>query len=147
SLSFNWTTGGPAEAKNAAGTALTDNFSVRRSGEITFPSTGTYTVRVCSDDTSKVYIDDALIASATVGSGSCTVDGPSRAPPKRIRIDYAEVTGNASLSVTWSGPGITGSPAIPTSALKPRYGLVTSTTTDNDNATNAPAITTTTDYS
>ncbi|MEK7426262.1 MAG: PA14 domain-containing protein, partial [Actinomycetota bacterium] len=143
-MSNNWNTGGPPEAVNTGGAQLTDNFSLRLSGSIVFPATGTYTITTTSDDAGQLYIDDQLVTTTTCCTpvaGTVTVTGSTT---KRIRIDHVENSGGALLTVQWAGPGITGTVAIPTTALKPRYGLVTSSTTDDSGG--APSTTTTATY-
>ncbi|MBI4933671.1 MAG: hypothetical protein HY828_07320 [Actinobacteria bacterium] len=144
-LSNSWSAAGPAEATNAAGAALVDNFSMRLQGEIVFPAAGAWTVTPASDDVASVFIDDKLIASSTAAGstpGAYTVSGDLT---KRIRIDFNEVTGSAALTVSWAGPGVSQQP-IPSSALHPRYGLATRTTTvDSGGAT--PDMVTHTEYS
>jgi hypothetical protein len=142
-MSNNWTTSGPPQAVATNGTQLTDNFSFRLTGSIVFPSTGTYTITTTSDDVAAVYIEDQLITSSSCCSAVAGTVSVVNTTTKRIRIDYIEYTGGASLDIKWAGPGISGTVAIPTSALRPRYGLVTSTTTDDAGAT---ATTTTTSY-
>jgi len=147
-LSYSWALSGPAEATTTAGAQLTDNYSMRLTGSIVFPTNGTFTFTGTPDDLLNVYIDDQLIVSA----GCCSaVSGSFYLPPgspltRRIRMDFAEYTGAASLSLTWAGPGIIGTVAVPVSALKPRYGLVTSSTTDDSGGV-TPSSTTTTTYS
>ena len=147
-LSYSWATGGPAEAVTTAGAQLTDNFSLRMTGSIVFPATGTFTFTGAPDDLLNVYIDDQLVVAAPCCSG---VAGTFYLPPgsaltRRIRLDYAEYTGLAGFSLTWAGPGITGTVAVPVTSLKPRYGLVTSSTTD-DSGGATPSLTTATIYS
>ncbi len=144
-MANNWGAGGPAEAVNASGTPITDQFSMRLTGSIVFPSTGTYTFTVAGDDSVTLFIEDVHVATATWSSGpipgTFNVVGSTT---KRIRIEHSDYTGGAQLEVLWSGPGIAGTVAIPTTALKPRYGLVTSSTTDD--SAGAPSMTTTTSY-
>ena len=145
-MANNWGLGGPAEAVNAAGTAITDQFSMRLTGSIVFPSTGTYTFTVAGDDSVSLFVEDVHVATDTWSSGpipgTFNVVGSTT---KRIRIEHSDFSGGAQLEVLWSGPGIAGTVAIPTTALRPRYGLVTSSTT-HDSA-GAPSMTTTTSYS
>ena len=147
SLAYNWGTSGPAEATSVSGAQLVDNFSMRLSGSIVFPSTGTYTFSTGPDDVLNVYIDDQLVAAGTccVGTSGTFVVPAGSSTTRRIRLDYAEYTGGASFNLNWSGPGIAGTVAVPTSALKPRYGLVTASTVD-DSGGATPSMTSTTSY-
>ncbi len=141
-----WAAGGPPQATNTAGTALIDNFSMRMTGSIMFPAAGTWTFNAYGDDGTNLYIDDQLVAAATWqagGSGTFVVPAGSSLT-RRIRIDHAEGAGNASMSAYWTGPG-TAYSVISATALKPRYGLATSTTVDDTGGV-TPSMTTTTAY-
>jgi len=145
-LSYSWGLSGPVEATTTTGTQVADNFSVRLTGSMVFSTTGTFTFTGTPDDLLNVYIDDQLVVAA----GCCSaISGSFYLPPgsaltRRIRMDCAEYTGYASMSLTWAGPAIAGTVAVPISALKPRYGLVTSSTTDDSGgATLSPTTTTT----
>ncbi|MCE9623255.1 MAG: hypothetical protein K8R99_13010 [Actinomycetia bacterium] len=149
SLSYGWLLSGPAEATNAVGTQLTDNFSLRFTGSIVFPSTGTYTFSTTgADDVLNVYIDDQLVFAATCcGATSGTFYLPAGSSlTRRIRLDYVEYTGGASFNLRWNGTGTGGTVAVPISALKPRYGLVTSTTVEDSGGV-TPSSTSTISYS
>ncbi|WP_152970266.1 PA14 domain-containing protein [Frigoribacterium sp. RIT-PI-h] len=113
----------------------TDNWSLRMTGLITFPTAGTYTVNTRADDASQVWIDD--IPSPADPTPGAVHDAPgvtitTTAPNQqaRIRIHYLDYTYNATLSLRWSGPGLP-SGVVPGSALTPDYGLATSSTTDD----------------
>nr|WP_249409123.1 PA14 domain-containing protein [Frigoribacterium sp. CFBP 8751] len=112
-----------------------DNWSLRMTGLITFPTAGTYTVNTRADDASQVWIDD--IPSPADPTPGAVHDAPgvtitTTAPNQqaRIRIHYLDYTYNATLSLRWSGPGLP-SGVVPGSALTPDYGLATSSTTDD----------------
>jgi hypothetical protein len=148
SLSYSWGTGGPAEAVTTGGTQLTDNSSMRLTGSIMFPATGTYTFSTGPDDVLNVYIDDQLVVAGVCCS---TATGTFYLPPgssttRRIRVEFAEYTGGAGFNLNWSGPGIAGTVADPVSSLKPRYGLITSSTV-HDSGGATPSTVTTTSYS
>lgn len=145
-LNNSWGTDGPAGAINAAGTAKTDDFSMRMTGEIVFPAAGTWTFNVLADDLVRLFIDDQLVAASVCCSavnGTFTVPANSSLT-RRIRVEYAEQTGGATLIVQWAGPGVSLTP-VPDSALKPRYGLATTVTVD-DSGGAAPSSVTTTRY-
>ncbi|MCZ7525157.1 MAG: PA14 domain-containing protein [Acidimicrobiia bacterium] len=110
----------------------TDHWSATFTGELFLPATGTYTLRLWSDDGSRLYLDDALVtgeSSWTDGPGfrDVTVQNPNGPAWHRIRIDLREATGTASVGLKWVPPG--GAEGwVPTANLTPRYDLVTSTT-------------------
>jgi RHS repeat-associated protein len=71
------------------------------------------------------------------------VDGACDAMPlskgrHSIRVDLLSSTSEASMDITWSGPDTGGvSQSIPTSALRPQYGYVTTTKVNDPQATRA----------
>lgn len=128
SLSKNWAAAAPVD-----GIAQTDTWSLRATGYITFPATGTYSFQTYADDGTMVWIDDQLVVndwSGTVGAHLSplysTVDA-TEGETKRIRVAYREGTGNAQLELRWTPPGGSLVP-VPGSALKPDYGLANRTT-------------------
>jgi RHS repeat-associated protein len=135
-----------------------DNWSLRLTGLITFPTAGTYTVNTRADDASQVWIDDIPSpADPTPGAVhdapgvSITTTVPNQ--QARIRVHYLDDTANAALGLYWTGPGITKS-VVPGSALTPDYGLATSSTTDDAapadaagvSSSQVPSQTTATEY-
>jgi len=128
SVNADWGTGAPAAGINA------DNFSIRLTGRITFPTAGTYIVKTLADDGTRVWLNDVLVVDNPVG-GAAAVAGNTpiavaAGESRRIRVDYSEQTSFASLKLEWSYNG--GLDAIvPGSSLTPDYGLSTSTTGDD----------------
>lgn len=115
-----------------------ENWSLRLTGRITFPTAGTYTIRTRADDNARVWVNDVLVAQRRPGgaedwSGTVATVTAAAGESKKIRIDYANHTGPSSLRLYWqlpTPPGTTPTDVIvPGSALSPDYGLVTSTTT------------------
>jgi RHS repeat-associated protein len=148
----------------AAATGIpVDNWSLRLTGLITFPATGTYTIRTFADDLSAVWIDDVQLLNETMvtgerfsSPGSVTVTAGQQA---RIRVQYADISGTAKLELHWTPPA--GAPGagvdaiIPGSALTPDYGLANGSTTDDSapsgvagvSSTQVPPISTSASYS
>ena len=136
-----WGTGGPAGLVNYSGSAVTDNFSANVSGDIVFPSTGTYTLKVEVAETDEqvgLWIDDTQIITAggggtRTGTYANTVAGSRH----RIRISYVETTGSATLRLKWKlGTGT--ETLVPAANLYPAYGYPTRVTV---NGTGTDAIT------
>lgn len=142
----NWSTNAPTTGVPA------DNWSVRLTGTITFPSDGNQQLWLYGDDGMQLWIDDVRIidfwrGGAAAWSSLGNFDtGTQRT--RKIRIEYFEATGPAELKLAWGS----GKTTVPGSALKPDYGLVTSTITDDRLLPGAPAgagvtsLTTKTDY-
>ena len=116
-----------------AGVSTVDNWSVRMTGLITFPIAGTYTVTTNADDATQLWIGDVQIVNNWT-SGSVRVAPTMQTisigagETRRIRIQYADVSGPASLQLRWTKPnGV--NEVVPGTALTPDYGLANGTTT------------------
>ena len=143
-----WSTSAPGVSGIGA-----DNFSAQATGYITFPSTGDYYFRFLVDDSATLWIDDAQVLKiATHGtSGDSLKVTATAGDRKRIRIQYSEIGGPASLRFQWKvGTGGTYS-AVTGGALTPDYGLVTQASSDDSVPSGgpgqvAPTTSTVTDY-
>jgi RHS repeat-associated protein len=126
-LSSNWGTGSPA-----AGIVNADNFSGRYTGEIVFPTAGSYTIRFIRDNKLAFYLDDVIAwykwENTTSSADDIVLAGITAGAVKRLRIDFAETTGSAQLRMQWKTPGSSSFVDVPGTALRPGFGLVTSTT-------------------
>ncbi len=84
-----------------------NNFSVRWTGTLTAPNTGTYTLVLTSDDGSYLYLDDELVidngGEHAVQAKSYNVVLEARRP-YRVRIDYFESAGDAYVVFGWRTP-------------------------------------------
>lgn len=124
-------------------------YSARLTGEITFPDAGQYTLKLVGDDGVRLWIDDRLIADGWKDQGPTPYTGtytpPTAGAIKRIRIDYYNTGGPGDLHLHWTRPG--GSEQIVSGDyLRPRHGLVTSTTKDeSDGVPNGVSSTSFTD--
>jgi RHS repeat-associated protein len=126
-LNYDWNSDSPF---GTAGSAQTDNWSARFTGEILLPQTGTYTFQLDSDDGVALTIDDTEIiydwqdhnGFGPTGTFNNTVANSRH----RIQVDYYEHEHNAEIHLYWTPPG--GSQAlVPGTNLFPNYGLMTST--------------------
>lgn len=138
-LNSNWGTSSPAP-----GLVNVDNFSGRYTGEIVFPTSGTYTFRFSHDANMAFYLDDVIALYAWSNTANMANDsvisGITAGSVKRLRIDYAEGINTALLRMQWKTPGSSTFVDVPGSALRPGYGLVTSTV-DADGKTTATEYT------
>ncbi|ROS51372.1 RHS repeat-associated protein [Frigoribacterium sp. PhB24] len=135
-----------------------DDWSLRMTGLITFPTAGTWTVNTRADDASQVWIDD-IPSPADPAPGAVhdapgvTITTTAANQQARIRIHYLDKTANATLGLFWTGPG-TAKAVVPGTALTPDYGLATSSTTDDAapagvagiSSAQVPSQTSTTEY-
>jgi len=110
-VDFNWGANAPAPGVNANG------FSVRWSGEIEAPVSGTYWLQTVGDDGIRLYLDDALLINRWENR-SATTDtsgGVNLVAGQRIRVvlEYYDNTGKAVARLRWLLPGSTSYVAIP----------------------------------
>ena len=132
----NWGASAPTSGIN------TDNFSMRLTGLVTFPSAGDYVFQVRSDDGSRVFIDDEMVVDnwvtqAAALSSTMVIVSATAGETKRIRIEYFDATSTASLELRWVRPGQSSSELVPGSALSPNYGLANRVTTEDAAPTGA----------
>lgn len=129
-IDFNWGAGGPA-----AVSPLTDGFSIRWSGVIVAPSTGSYvfsTVTGGSDEQTKFSIDgvDAIDNWTTPTQTATSATLQLTQGQHRFTLEYAEISGTAEAHLRWAcancSPVIT-TVAVPQSAMQPGWLNKTST--------------------
>jgi RHS repeat-associated protein len=136
-----------------AGFAPNGDVSIRYTGEIDLPQVGTYTFVLPNDagntGYASVQIDDAPVVAGSVSSWPSGTYQNSVAGKHRITVAFNS-TRDANNTVQPAGfylryvtPGTT--PWISPASLSPRYGLSTSTTTD-DSSPGAPAERTRVEY-
>ncbi len=100
-VDFNWQYKAPMNGLGA------NDFSVRWSGELTAPTSGSYLLQVISDDGSRLYLDDKLLVDnwrvqpATPASATVQLIGGQK---YRIRIEYFQATRDAVMQFNWSTP-------------------------------------------
>ncbi len=113
-INFDWGTGSPG-----AGVA-TNNFSVRWTGQIEIPTTGSYRFQTLSDDGVRVYIDGVRIINnwsahaATRNTSSARTYTEGR---HTITVEYYESSGSAVLKLYWLLPGNTVYDVVPVTRL------------------------------
>ncbi|TCO55930.1 PA14 domain-containing protein [Actinocrispum wychmicini] len=111
-------------------------WSGRFTGEIQLPTTGDYGLGFTAVDGVRLWVDDVLTvdswgdkpATAVAGKYTNTVAGSRH----RIRVDYYNHAGTTgALNLTWTPPGKSAPVTVPGANLAPRYGWVTSSTTED----------------
>ena len=115
-LNFSWGTASPGTNVPA------DNFSVRWSGQIQVPTSGTYYFRTSSDDGIQVFVNGAQVINGwwqvssplTSTSKAVTLVGGQK---YTIRVDYFEATGSATAKLYWRLPSSTVYEIIPKESL------------------------------
>lgn len=114
-VAFNWGTGAPLPGMTV------DGFSVRWTGTLTPPSSGTYTFTTRSDDGIRLWVDGQQLVdhwtrhTASDDSGAIALVAGR---PYSIRIDYEEMAGKAVAKLFWTPPGASRR-LVPASALLP----------------------------
>ena len=114
-VNFTWGTGSP-DARIAA-----DNFSVRWTGFVKAPVTGTYTFYVSSNDGNRLTIGTTAITN-TWTSGVKDVNGTialTAGQSYPITLDFFEAVGSATVSLSWSHPSQPTRVVIPATQLSP----------------------------
>ncbi len=101
-------------------------------GSLQVATAGDYRI-VSGNATAKVRVNNVLCVD-----GACDAL-PLRAGANQIRIDLSSDSPAASMDISWSGPDTGGvARSIPTDALRPGYGYVTTTTAEDPSAVRAP---------
>ena len=111
---FDWTTGSPGSGIGV------DNFSVRWTGTIEAPSSGSAILQSLSDDGIRVWFDNKLVidnwtqhAPTTNSAAVSFVAGRRYA----IMIEYFEAGGGAVARLNWQTPGSSSMVAVPATRL------------------------------
>lgn len=112
-------------------------FSIRLTGQITFPNAGNYNLETHVDDGSRLWIDDVLVIDnwsdggprPAKGDYNNTVAGSTH----RIRIDYYNGQGPGQLHLNWRRAPDGVYEPVPGTYLRPNHGLATSTVKDESN--------------
>lgn len=130
------------------GSLPADVWSLRLTGLITFPQAGTYTLQTNSDDGVRVWLDDVLNLDWWVNQSATDRTGTTftatAGQTRRIRIEYYDQGGDATLRLRWKAPGTTTFTTVPGTHLHPDYGLATQTTIDDATSAGgatAPSVT------
>lgn len=100
-INFNWGQGSPGPGVNS------DKFSVRWTGRLTPPRSGTYTFYTDTDDGVKVWINNTLLINKwSSGSSSSATYSLTAGSQYDIKVEYYDATKAANAKLSWSGPSI-----------------------------------------
>lgn len=118
-VNFDWTTGSPG-----AGIGV-DNFSVRWTGQVQAPATGSYTFSTVSDDGVRLWVNNVQVINNWTDHGSTTNNGtPVSLTANQkydIKMEYYESGGGAVAKLQWTYPG-QAQQIIPSTRLFPTTG-------------------------
>ena len=112
-VNFNWT-GVPAVGVPA------DKFSVRWTGTITVPTSGSYRFRTVSDDGVRLWVNGTQRINNWTDHGSTTDTSSSfslSSGKRSITLEYYDNGGGATIQLQWLRPGTSTYVNVPASAL------------------------------
>ena len=114
-VNFDWGTGAPHPAMEP------EEFSVRWTGQVTAPATGTYTFHVITDDGVRLWVANQLLIDRWVGQGATEWTGTIALTAGKkydIRMEYYDYIKTAVAKLLWTRPPGT-KEVIPRSNLSP----------------------------
>lgn len=114
-VNFDWVNSGPHP------TMAQDNFSVRWTGRLIPPATGTYTFYTQGDDGMRLWVNGIQVVNdwnAHALTESAGVIALQSGVPVDVKLEYFEATGQATCRLLWSGPGIA-KQIVPSAVLRP----------------------------
>ncbi len=105
-IHFDWGTGSPDASIDA------DTFSVRWSGVLLVPESGTYTFSALTSDGVRVHVNGTLVIDHFVDQPTRWTDGQSihlaAGQLADLHVEYYKSSGTAVAKLKWSGPSFAG---------------------------------------
>lgn len=114
-IDFDWKEGGPGTP------VANDEFSVRWTGQLVAPVSGTFTLRVESDDGVRIRIDDELVVDEWTEHTPETYEARVELEadrPAPFRAEFFEARGGALVRLSWIRPDGDEPEIIPESAFR-----------------------------
>ncbi|MEU8532313.1 ricin-type beta-trefoil lectin domain protein [Streptomyces parvulus] len=98
---------------------LESNFVTHVLGNLHAPGAGSYTLRLTSDDGSRLWIDDRLVIDHGGLHGPESKDATVEltAGPHALRVEHFERGGGEQLTLAWKPPGAAAFAVVPNTAL------------------------------
>ena len=110
-VNFDWGTGSPDPSIGP------DTFSVRWSGLLLVPETGTYTFSTLNSDGVRLYLNGVLVIDDFVDQSTHWNDGVpvnlTAGQMVDLQLEYYENTGSAVAKLKWTGPSFAGANGLP----------------------------------
>ncbi|MGA2012756.1 MAG: PA14 domain-containing protein [Solirubrobacteraceae bacterium] len=105
------------------------NYSIRWSGTVTPPTTGTYSFCTVAEWTDKLYVGGSLLVNGTASFGQrrCATVAERAGVPTPIQMNYEHGPGTALMQLSWIPPGATAPTEIPATDLSPTSVAASST--------------------
>ena len=96
----------PSTGDVFAGSGRADNVGAVYTGWLNVPVTGLWSLTISSDDGSKLFLGDDLVANNDGLHGMVSVTGirALRAGKHRLRVEFFEAGGGAGMILSWNGP-------------------------------------------
>jgi hypothetical protein len=114
-VSFDWGTGSPGAGIGS------DSFSVRWTGQVSAPTTGSYVLQTISDDGVRLWLNGAQLINNWTDHGATTNNAPAVTLVAGQRYDivmeYYEKSGGTTAKLNWQTPGTTTFAPIPRTQL------------------------------
>ncbi|WP_432128536.1 ricin-type beta-trefoil lectin domain protein [Streptomyces sp. bgisy082] len=103
----------------AADFGLETHFVTHVVGNLNVPQTGSYTLRLASDDGSRLLIDDQVVINHDGLHGPDPKDATVNltAGSHALRIEHFERDGGQQITLSWKPPGAAGFAVVPNAAL------------------------------
>ncbi|MFF7534227.1 family 16 glycoside hydrolase [Streptomyces bobili] len=103
-----------------------DHFVTEATGYLVAPVDGSYTLRLTSDDGSRLALDSVTVIDHDGLHGAEPKDGTVHlaAGPHPLEIDHFERDGGQQLRLSWKPPGADGFTVVPREALSTDAGVV-----------------------
>ena len=85
-----------------------DKFALQFSGVLNVPHDGLWTLRLASDDGSRLYVDNKLLINhdGDHGMDERSAEAELSAGPHAITVNYYNSRGGSGLRLEWEGPGV-----------------------------------------
>ncbi len=143
------TTGDPAAGFEADGSPApgmpSTGYSIRWSGTVTPPASGTYQFCIVAEYSAELYVDGSLVVNGmySYGQRRCAAVAETAGMPTSIVMDYIHGTGTAWAQLSWIPPGATAAGPVTASLLSPAEAATApaaggSTSATTGNSTSAP---------
>ncbi len=118
------------------GVVNADEFSVRWTGQVEAPVSGSYRFRTNNDDGTRVWVNNQLLIDNWVNQGATPREGAINLTAGQkydLRVEYYESTGGAQAYLMWVVPGST-------PAVVPKEQLYPATPPTDNPAANQPPV-------